>query len=350
MSKLPSLQIAALDGPAAAGWAAFTDAAPRPPRQALEQRLGHFAGYGRCCHLLALRGGRVVGRLSAILNSRTAPGEGGASVGFLGHLLAPPEPEARHELMRAALDWLSSQGVGVVRAPVNLSTWYENRLPVRGSARPPFFGEPPAEPAVAAWLAEQGFAPCWSYASAEVPALEAPLPGWAGWVGRFTAAGGRLRTFDPARAEQELALLHRLSQQAFAGNFSFSPIDLAEFGDLYRPLLPALLPELALFALDRAGEEVGFCFTFPDPGAPHVLLVKTLGVLPRARGSGAGTALVAAAHERGAALGLRSAVHVLMNQASASRAISAHGGRIFREYALFGREVLGRSLLAPARR
>lgn len=341
-SEAPAVEILETAPGDGRGWALFVAAGPSPSGPVLERRLEHFERYGRAAHLVAVDRAtqRPLGRITAAVNPRIAPDpDTGGAVGIVGHLQAPPPGPAASALLGRALEVLDELGARLVRGPINLSTWYENRLPVQDHAPavPPFYGEPAPAPETLRWLSEGGFTVRWRYLSTTVDELLAPLEEWRGARERFQAAGLRVRALAPSRPDDEVGLLYRLSQEAFAGNFSFAGLDPAEFAALYGPLLPALVPELVLFAEDEAGEAVGFCFCLPDPHAPTTLVVKSLGVLPSARRTGAGTTLVAEAHRRAAELGCTRAIHALMNQASHSRRISAHGGRPVREYALYER-------------
>ena len=80
-----------------------------------------------------------------------------------------------------------------------------------------------------------------------------------------------------------------------------------------------------------------FVFGLPDLLAPRNkrFLVKTLAVLPEHRRGGTGAWLVGELHAVADRMGFTHGIHALMWQGSRSRNISQHGGRVFREYALY---------------
>ena len=146
----------------------------------------------------------------------------------------------------------------------------------------------------------------------------------------------RLRTFDAARAEDELSRIHALSLQAFASNHFYQPISLEDFLASYRPVLGAIDPELVLLAEDEAGGLVAFLFALPNfaEGAkPTSVILKTYA----SQVKGAGSMLANEFHARAKARGFREVIHALMHESNLSAQHSDNtGGRVFRRYALWG--------------
>ncbi len=315
-------------GPGAPGWEDFVSLGERPSIAALPM----FLGYGSAAHFLVYeRGGRAVGRVTAAVNRRVPQDPACGDVGYLGHLVVPPR--GGREMVSEALAWLSARGVGVVRAPVDLSTWYGNRVNLGPFDRPRFALEPEYGPEVVGLLV--GFSERQRYYSTEVPQILGPVDAWRGHERRARSAGIAFRRLDPSRMDRELALVHGLIHRSFSAAFSFSRVDLDEFGLAMGGLLRLVEPELLIFAVSgQTGQEVGFAFGYRDPSDRTRLVVKTLGVSPEARGTGTGSALVARLHRAGHTLGCTSAIHALMNESSHSRAISAHGSQVFRRYVM----------------
>jgi GNAT superfamily N-acetyltransferase len=255
-----------------------------------------------------------------------------------GCIGAPTGPDPLAEIA-AAEAWLRAQGCTIALGPLDGATWYPYRAVLGPDERPPFLGEPRASPVP--WR-EAGYAPAARYASAladnAAQAASAAARGAA-----LAAAGWTLEAMDRApSAEAWIDTFWELSVASFQGAFCFSPIAREDFAGLYLPLLPRLLPALVLLCRDPTGAPVGFCLCMPDllqPGRRE-FIVKSLAVLPEARRAGAGSWLVGHAHAVAESLGFTGGgIHALMWSDSRSRAISAHGGRVFREYALYAREL-----------
>jgi L-amino acid N-acyltransferase YncA len=158
-------------------------------------------------------------------------------------------------------------------------------------------------------------------------------------------AGITVRALDLSQAEVEITRIFRLSLDAFADNFLYTPIGREEFLLQYRAVLPHVRPELVLMA-ERGGELVGFMFALPNilesraGGRVDTVILKTLAVAPSARGAGLGTALLVRAQRTARQLGFRRAIHALIHERNLSRRISEHYARTIRQYALLQKRLV----------
>jgi len=258
------------------------------------------------------------GRILASLNPAHAP------TGALGDLTGGSS------LIAAGEDWLRAQGCLAVQAPLELATWFPYRANLGPHEDAPFWGEPTASPEP--WI-DAGYREVARYASA---------------LAENSAATAYGRTKRPRGVhiepmgdfEGSLRSIWELATASFAEAYAYSPIPFEAMAALYRPLKDHVVPELVLFAtVDR--EPAGFVFGIPDLAAPDSgrFIVKTLAVLPKHRRGGMGAWLVGELHRAAGKLGFTHGIHALMWAGSRSRNISAHGGRIFREYALYMRSL-----------
>lgn len=276
-------------------------------RLALYRQLGRVQG-------LATSSGRVL----ASVNPAHAP------IGALGDL------SGGVDAIREGEAWLREQGCVAAQGPLQLATWFPYRANLGPHEEPPFFGEPSASPQP--WL-DAGYREVARYASALAPNEQAIAYGAS-----KRPEGVQLRPM--VDFAQTLPVIHAIATASFEAAYAYSPLPLPAMQALYAPLQPHIVPELVLLAY--AGDQpVGFIFGMPDlalPGSGR-FLVKTLAVLPAWRRGGLGAWLVGELHRAGQSLGFTHGVHALMWAGSKSRNISSHGGRIFREYALFMRDI-----------
>lgn len=224
---------------------------------------------------------------------------------------------------------LRDEGCRAVLGPMDGDTWHTYRLVVESDARPPFLLEPPESASAVEAFGRAGFVPVADYVSsiADSQRLRCGLRG---------AGGVILRSFDPSRAEDELRTIFRLSRDGFAGNAFYTPITEADFLNLYRPVLPRLVPDLVLLAEDAGGVPLGFIFCLPDFAGglpPATLIVKTYAAIR----PGVGSILVDGAHRAARRMGFAQVIHALMHADNKSlRHSTLMGGQIFRRYSLFG--------------
>jgi hypothetical protein len=259
---------------------------------------------------------------------REAPSLDGAKTAALG-AFSCESAEAGASLIREAIAKLKAEGFGAVLGPMDGNTWGKHRLVVESDGRPPFLMEP-ANPAHYVDAFEQsGLDVVSRWVSAVRPADIPPSASKA-------PEGIRLRNYDPAKAEDELRRIHRLSLQQFASNHFYVPIGEDEFLASYRPMLKAIDPELVLLAEDEAGELKAFLFALPNfaegPKTKTVIL-KTYASAVK----GGGSMLANAFHARAKARGFVDVIHALMHETNSSAQHSDKtGGKVFRRYALWG--------------
>jgi hypothetical protein len=266
------------------------------------------------------------GALLAIF--REAPSLDGARTAALG-AFACDNASAGAKLIREATARLKAEGFGAVMGPMDGSTWAKHRLVVESDGRPPFLMEPFNPPHYVDAFEQSGLKMVSNWVSAIRPSDVAPSAS-------APPAGVRLRNFDPAKAEDELARIHVLSLEQFASNHFYAPISLEEFRASYRPVLKAIDPELVLMAEDEAGRLVAFLFALPnltEGPKPRAVILKTYA----SKVKGGGSMLANAFHERARKRGFAEVIHALMHETNLSARHSDNtGGKVFRRYAMWG--------------
>lgn len=293
------------------------------------------------CHLLVLDSGSLVARGSCWWHG-TAPIDGGR-LGVIGHYAASDGGSAALLLSRAC-SLLADAGCTMAAGPMDGNTWRRYRFIVERGSEPPFFLEPDnPDDWPAHWMAS-GFSPLAHYTSAVNDDLHIEDTRTADALPRLTAHGIRVRPFDPARADEELHSMYRLSTAAFSCNFLYSPLSEEEFMLQNRAVLPFVRPELVLLA-ERDAELAGFMFALPDAlqarrgESIDRVILKTVAVGPAFTGMGLGGALMDLVQRAARHLGFRRAIHALIHEQNASRRLSDRYARTIRRYALFARQL-----------
>ena len=311
---------------------------------------------------LVRRGGRVVGRIAAIIDDafaqRWAPDSG-----FFGFFECTDDIEAALALLATAEDALRERGVRTVIGPVNLTTHDEVGLLVRGFDRPPRLLDPYNPPYYSTLLEWAGYRPGRGYdAWLWTPAQE-PAPAVRRLLARSAdrAAGVTVRSVDPARWNAEVRLLRRLYNECFSDLWGFVPIaedEMAARADGFRPFFR---PELVLIAEAR-GEACGFAITLPDvnralAGVGGRLLpfgwlriasamhrIRTtrfllLGVTPAFRGRGVAPLLAGRTAEAGRRLGMEDGELSLIQTTNdpMRRVVAAFACPLVKSFRLFSR-------------
>ena len=262
-------------------------------------------------------------------------------VGVVGHYAAA-DVEAGATALRHACQQLAARGLRRIVGPMDGSTWRRYRLLTLRGSEPPFFLEPDNPDDWPSHFEAAGFAPLSRYFSALNDDLTVIDPRVDGALARMQAEGVAIRSLDASRPEEDLKAVHKLSLEAFAGNYLYTPISQGEFLDMYAPLCPYLRPELLLLA-EKGSDLVGFIFGFPDFAQGQrgqtidTAIAKSLAVRPGRAGAGLGTILLDLFQQAARRLNYKRVIHALMHENNRSRKISAHFGRPFREYVLYGK-------------
>lgn len=235
-------------------------------------------------------------------------------------------------LIRDAMARLKAEGFGAVLGPMDGNTWGRHRLVVESDGSRPFLLEPQNPLHYVQALDQSGLkiVSRWISAvrSSDIPPGTSPPP-----------PDIIMRSFDLSRAEEELARIHALSLEQFASNHFYVPIAQKAFLESYRPVLPAIDPELVLLAEDRVGELMAFLFALPNYSEgpkPQAVILKTYA----SKVKGGGSMLANAFHARARQRGFDNIIHALMHETNLSaRHSDKTGGKVFRRYALWGGEL-----------
>lgn len=210
---------------------------------------------------LAVKDGRDAGRISAqidALSPQTAHG-----IGHFGLVAGEDDREVFGALFAAAEAWLRERGCRTALGPLNLSTNEEVGLLVDGFETPPMLLMGHDAPFTGGRIEEQGYAKAkdlYAYAcrlTADLP------PKVLARVRRGAPEGVTLRQVDMKRLEAEVRTLTGILNDAWSGNWGFTPATEAETRQLATALRPIIDPRLAWFA-EIDGEPAGFMIFLPN--------------------------------------------------------------------------------------
>jgi len=210
---------------------------------------------------LAVKDGRDVGRISAQidhLNPLTQEG-----VGHFGMIAAEDDEAVFAALFAAAEAWLKDGGCKVAQGPVNLSTNEEVGLLVEGHDTPPMFMMGHDARHTPARIEAQGYAKAkdiYAYVCSVADDLPGPI---LRRVRKPAADGVSLRTLDMKRLDEEVRTLTGILNDAWSGNWGFTPTTAAETQALANNMKLLLDPRLAWFA-EIDGEAAGFMILLPN--------------------------------------------------------------------------------------
>jgi GNAT superfamily N-acetyltransferase len=231
----------------------------------LDFRPHPFYERSRCRSFLAVRGGRDVGRITAIVNAGHVE-RYKEPLGFFGFFECDDDEEAAAALFGAAREWLRDQGMIAMRGPTNPSLNYECGLLVEGFDTPPFFMMTHARPWYGRLCEACGLRPIetlyafWGKTSM-LASLDTKLAVMVEGVReRF---GVTVRQLDRRRFTEEVRMFLDIYNASLAGTWGFVPLSAAEVDHMAKSLKHLIVPELALVA-EVDGRPVGTVFCLLD--------------------------------------------------------------------------------------
>ncbi len=224
-------------------------------------------GHGEAQLFLALRGDKLVGRISAHLDhlALKQPSEQGMGPG-VGHwgLFEAEDPQIAAALLAAAEDWLRAKGMTRSQGPISLSIWEEPGLLIQGHDHPPTVMMGHDNAAYQAWIEGGGYGQIKDLYTYAIP-IDQPFPPL---VERIVQSGERssrivIRRVDKSRFDEEAALILSILNDAWSGNWGFVPITDEEVAFTGKKLKPLVFEDLIRVA-EVDGEPVAFMMTLPD--------------------------------------------------------------------------------------
>lgn len=221
-----------------------------------------FFAHAEVAFWIASRGGRDVGRISAQIDA-LAPADPKGPAGHFGLIAAQDDPEIFALLFKTAEDWLKARGRTRALGPFNLSVNEEVGLLVDGFDTAPMvmMGHDPAY--AGARVEEQGYAKA-KDVYAYIAKMADDIPeAILRRVRRGPAPGVTIRMVDMSRYDAEVASLTEILNDAWSGNWGFTPTTEAETAQLAKALRPIIDKRMVWFA-EIDGEAAGFVAMLPN--------------------------------------------------------------------------------------
>ncbi len=223
--------------------------------------------HGKAQLFLARRDERTVGRISAHIDRlalEQPPEQGfGPGTGFWGFFEAE-DAEVAAVLLDTAADWLRREGMTRMLGPISFAMWDEPGLLVDGFDQAPSVMMGHNCAAYGGWIETLGHATAQDLVNYRLPIAD----GFPPLTQRIVDIGERgrrihIRKVDKKRFDAEAALIISILNDAWAGNWGFTPWTAAEIAYGGKKLKPIVFEDLIRIA-ELDGEPVAFMMTVPD--------------------------------------------------------------------------------------
>lgn len=212
---------------------------------------------------LAFRDGKVVGRVAAILD-RSYNAHHNTRVACFGFFELEDDIEVAQALFNAVKGFARAHGVDTVYGPANPSLNDEVALLIDAFDSAPMIKMPYNPPYYRQLVEKSGFTKVKDFHAYSIQ-MDAPVPEKLQRVMTKLKEkpGLAVRPADLSRAEQELAYIQEVYNDAWTDNWDHVPMTDAEVADLARQITPLIRPETCPFVFYK-GEIAGMCVTIPD--------------------------------------------------------------------------------------
>lgn len=226
-----------------------------------------FYGHATVQPMIATRGGRIAGRISAHIDhlaTRQPVEQGmGPGTGNWGMLEAEDSDVAK-ALITAAEDWLRQRGMTRALGPLSLSVWDEPGVLVSGHDHDPTIMMGHDNALKHGWIETAGYSLAKSLLTYDLD-ITKPFPPLIERIVRSGEKNSRInvRGVDKSRFAEEAATILGILNDAWADNWGFVPLTDAEIAHVGKKLKPLVREDLIMIA-EVDGEPAAFMMTLPD--------------------------------------------------------------------------------------
>ena len=231
----------------------------------LDRRRNPFFEHARAEYFLAVRDGRVVGRISAHVDDNFQRFQDNRW-GFFGFFECEEDPHAATALLETAAGWLAADGSDRMVGPLDFTTNDECGVLVEGHERQAMVLLPWSHRYYPALLEGAGLAKAMDLLMWElhISGKERVHPAiWEMAEKVQTEHGVTVRPFRRRELEAEVARFIEVYHEAWERNWGFVPLTEQEIRHYAQQLRPILSEDWAYVA-ERDGETVGAALTLPD--------------------------------------------------------------------------------------
>lgn len=219
--------------------------------------------HGRAKFWMVERGGEIVGRISAQIDSlvleHVHPG-----MGQWGCFETIDDPAVAALLIETAEAWLRGEGMTRSQGPISISIWDEPGLLVDGFHRPPLVMMGHHLPYYQGFVEAHGYQGVKDLHGWELD-IDKPFPEMVQRIVAASEKNSRLvtRPIVMARFAEEAALILDILNDAWSTNWGFVPLTPREIAHVGKKLKPIVFADLIRIA-EYDGEPVGFMIALPN--------------------------------------------------------------------------------------
>ncbi|MEA1951492.1 MAG: N-acetyltransferase [Planctomycetota bacterium] len=232
-------------------------------KEFLNRKKHPFYRHGDATALVALRGGRAVGRI-LVSDDPNYNQLHDTNVGCFGMFESIEDQNVADALLNAAADWLSARGRDSMMGPIDYSTNYPCGLLIDGFDTPPTIMMNHNRPYYGGMLEAWGLAKVKDLYSWWFTDPKNMVEKWHRRAQRLAQRGGvTIRPVNPNDFETEVARCVSVYNDGLADNWGFVKLSEPEFLYMAKQIARIAKPDLILLA-EVGDKPVGFSVTLPN--------------------------------------------------------------------------------------
>ena len=226
-----------------------------------------FFEHARVQFFFARRNGELVGTICACVNDNHNKFHS-EKAGSFGFFECTEDASVATALFKNAEDWVRSQGMTIMRGPMNFSSNDEWGLLIDGFHEPPMVLMTYNKPYYSRMIEDYGYIKAmdlFAYvADIDTKVKSAPPKVFRAAEKAAARQGIRVRKGKISEFENEARIVMEVTNRVWSKNWGFVPITDHEAEHLGKSLKPVIDPDLVLIAETAEGEPIGVSFTLPD--------------------------------------------------------------------------------------
>ena len=213
-------------------------------------------------YFLAENDGKIQGRIVSIINQRHVDIHH-EKAGFFGFYESSNDQEVAKALLNKVSDILRSEGMEIIRGPMNFSTNEECGFLIEGFDSSPMLMTPYNPPYYNDLMERYGMKKAKDLYAYIIDSPE-ELPKKINRVADIASKSGiRVRPLDKKNFKSDMHIFKKVYNSAWAKNWGFIPLTDEELVYLGNNLNPVVVPEMTVIA-EKDNEPVGFMGLLPD--------------------------------------------------------------------------------------
>lgn len=279
-------------------------------------------------NFIAYEGERVVGHISAIIDSRLNKNK---KIGLMGFYECIDSPEVSSLLIDKAMNFLSRQGCRTIRAPVNLTIWHPYRFVSEPRDENSFLLEPLTKDYYVDQFKSEGFDVAIEYGSAERSNFNTVMDYTKKDHETVLSEGFLIRTLTEENYIEGILSIYSLTNSIFKDSWSFVNISKEEYLYIYGHYAENIDSVLIQIISDKNGKDVGFCSSIIDQ-KKNIIILKTIGVLQEYQNKRIGAALLYEQHKVASERGFSKEIYALIKLGNMVTSLPYPGFKIIRKY------------------